>query len=367
MSDTACASARSDFRNLSRAGVAANRSRASTRVPDDAAQGSIAPLTPSSTMSLKPFAEPAQRVRISSRDTEAIDGSASPRKPKVAIAVRSPSGIFEVACRSTLSAKSASSMPRPSSATRISRRPPASIATSIRFRPGVERVLDEFLHRRGRPLDHFAGGDAVNGQRIETANRHGAKNLAALSHSRGSGGSGALAVLLGIAMTRQSQEDFGLDSRERNGKPPRSAPRAAGWSCRRRAAGSRRQRAPDRCRMCARPAAPKRPRAEFPKRLPIELGHRFRRRRCPREIHHFFELSFPAIARAFLIVRALYSFTWSTKERSPTRPARASQRSISDGSRRQIAIGGKPRRLIASEAERRKARKFSLLPQGEKA
>ena len=51
-----------------------------------------------------PSARPAGRVRISSRDTEAIEGSASPRKPKVAMAVRSPSGIFEVACRSTASA-----------------------------------------------------------------------------------------------------------------------------------------------------------------------------------------------------------------------------------------------------------------------
>ena len=32
-------------------------------------------------------------------------------------------------------------------------------------RPGVERVLDQLLHRRGGPLDHFAGGDAVDEQR----------------------------------------------------------------------------------------------------------------------------------------------------------------------------------------------------------
>ena len=56
------------------------------------------------------------------------------------------------------------------------------------FRPGVERVLDQFLHRRGRPLDHFARGDAVDEQGIETANRHGAKDLAeiiALAGERG--------------------------------------------------------------------------------------------------------------------------------------------------------------------------------------
>ena len=42
-----------------------------------------------------------------------------------------------------------------------------------RPRAGVERVLDQFLHRRGRPLDHLARGDAIDKQRIETANRHG--------------------------------------------------------------------------------------------------------------------------------------------------------------------------------------------------
>jgi hypothetical protein len=42
-----------------------------------------------------------------------------------------------------------------------------------RPRAGVERVLDQFLHRRSRPLDDLARGDAIDKQRIETANRHG--------------------------------------------------------------------------------------------------------------------------------------------------------------------------------------------------
>ena len=208
MSDMAVASARSDFKNLSRAGVAAKRSRASTRAPSGAAQGSIAPLIPSSTTSFKPVGAPPMRVRISSRDTEAIEGSASPRKPKVAIAARSPSGIFDVACRSTLRARSASSMPRPSSATRMSLRPPALIATSILFAAGVERVLDQFLHRRSRPLDHFACGDAVDEQRIETANWHGAKTSPRLSHWRGSGGSGPPRPRLNGARRRVATRRF---------------------------------------------------------------------------------------------------------------------------------------------------------------
>ena len=46
-------------------------------------------------------------------------------------------------------------------------------------RAGVERVLDEFLDRRRRPLDHFAGGDAVDEQGIETADRHGVASVGA--------------------------------------------------------------------------------------------------------------------------------------------------------------------------------------------
>ena len=38
-------------------------------------------------------------------------------------------------------------------------------------RPGVERVLDQLLHRRGRALDHLARGDPVRRRRVELADR----------------------------------------------------------------------------------------------------------------------------------------------------------------------------------------------------
>ena len=38
---------------------------------------------------------------------------------------------------------------------------------------GIERVLDEFLDGARRPLDHFAGGDAIDENGIKAANRHG--------------------------------------------------------------------------------------------------------------------------------------------------------------------------------------------------
>ena len=172
-SAAACASLRSDFRNLSLAGVAAKRSRASTLVPIPPAQGSIGPFAPSSTTSLRAVGAPCARVRISSRVTEAIEGKASPRKPKVVIAARSPSGIFEVACRSTERTRSAPSMPRPSSATRM-RPPPACLDRDLhRRRAGVKGVLDQLFHCRGRPLNHFARGDTIDEKRIQTANWHG--------------------------------------------------------------------------------------------------------------------------------------------------------------------------------------------------
>ena len=38
-------------------------------------------------------------------------------------------------------------------------------------RAGVERVLDQLLDRRGRPLDHLAGRDAVGRGRVELPDR----------------------------------------------------------------------------------------------------------------------------------------------------------------------------------------------------
>ena len=60
-------------------------------------------------------------------------------------------------------------MPAPSSLTRISSRPPACDGDIDPARAGVERVLDQFLDRRSGPLDHLAGGDPVDQQRIEAA------------------------------------------------------------------------------------------------------------------------------------------------------------------------------------------------------
>ena len=63
-------------------------------------------------------------------------------------------------------------MPRPSSATAIE----AAAAVAQRHidarGAGVDGVFDQLLHRRGRPLDHLAGGDAVDQIGRKDANRH---------------------------------------------------------------------------------------------------------------------------------------------------------------------------------------------------
>ena len=95
-SPIACASARSVRRNLSRAGVAKNRSRRVTIVPPFNAAGRTSPMRPPSTVISAP-SNPAARLVIVSRPTAPSEGNASPRKPKVWISSRSEPSILEVA------------------------------------------------------------------------------------------------------------------------------------------------------------------------------------------------------------------------------------------------------------------------------
>jgi hypothetical protein len=65
-------------------------------------------------------------------------------------------------------------MPQPSSRTRISFLPPSFDFDFDAPRPGVERVLHQFLDGIGRTLDDFTGGDLVGDFGAEFADaRHG--------------------------------------------------------------------------------------------------------------------------------------------------------------------------------------------------
>ena len=107
-------------------------------------------------------AHPLVRLSSVSRDTLAIDGSASPRKPKLVTASMLSSASFEVACRSSASRMSAGLMPQPSSVTSISPMPPPDRRIATLRRAGVERIFDQFLERARGPLDHLARGNPVD-------------------------------------------------------------------------------------------------------------------------------------------------------------------------------------------------------------
>ncbi len=120
------------FRNLARAGTLKNRFRTVTVVPRWRAQSSAPMIRPAETRTRVPT-PPASAVSRVSRDTDAMDGSASPRNPKVRTPRRSSSvAILLVACRSSARSASSRPIPWPSSETRISVLPPLRITTSTR-------------------------------------------------------------------------------------------------------------------------------------------------------------------------------------------------------------------------------------------
>ena len=143
--------------------------RAGGRAPPAAG----APLTPPST---------ASRQALSASRWPAGDASAGrPRRSRAAprresrawrCGPRSSSGSFEVAWRSTASASSSAIH----AAAVVGDRDQRAAAVVQRDldapRAGVDGVLDQLLDRRGRPLDHLAGGDAVDQIGRQEADRH---------------------------------------------------------------------------------------------------------------------------------------------------------------------------------------------------
>ena len=109
-----------------------------------------------------PASAPPSEVFSVSRETAAMLASASPRKPRVAMAARSSSrgdlarrvaleaelGVLPAHAVAVVADADAASCRRPASSTRISR-------------PRVEGVLDELLDDGHGPLDDLAGGDLL--------------------------------------------------------------------------------------------------------------------------------------------------------------------------------------------------------------
>jgi hypothetical protein len=133
---TQCAaSVAADLRNLRRAGVCEYRSSTSTVVPTGPAAGVISPLALALSMH-EADAAPSVRLVMRTLATDAIDASASPRKPSVSTRSSSASvAILLVAWRVNASASSAGAMPWPSSLTTMRRTPPSSMRSVIRPAP----------------------------------------------------------------------------------------------------------------------------------------------------------------------------------------------------------------------------------------
>ena len=154
-----------------RAGVAANRSVTSIRVPVGRRRGGPRPSRRPRPRCVEAVGRHFQvRVVIARRATAPMDGSASPGNQ----ACGSQTGRRQGSSRwrvVRLRVRDLRGMPSPSSTKRRSFRPPASMAISI-VRSGVDRIFDQFLHDRSRTLDDFAGGNAVDQDGIEAADIH---------------------------------------------------------------------------------------------------------------------------------------------------------------------------------------------------
>ncbi len=139
-------------RNLRRAGVLKKRLRTVTLVPTGPAVGRGGETVSPSTSICAAAGLSAVRERMESRETAAIEASASPRKPSVAIRSRSvAASILLVACGATARCSSPSGMPEPSSVMRTSSVPPCSRSTPIRPAPASRAFsISSFTTLAGR-------------------------------------------------------------------------------------------------------------------------------------------------------------------------------------------------------------------------
>ena len=179
----------SERRNLRRAGVLKNRSATSTRVPVAPAAAWIARSPPSASM-VQALSACAVREVMLTAATEAIEASASPRKPSEPTASRSASeAILLVACRASASGSSARGMPPPSSVTTMRLMPPPSSRTSIRVAPASSAFSTSSLTTE-------AGRSTTSPAAIWLTSRSGS---AAMRRGGGAGGSDRSAAAEGGA------------------------------------------------------------------------------------------------------------------------------------------------------------------------
>ena len=105
-------------------------------VPTGSPASSTRAILPPAISTVVPASSSAARVSSVRRETLAMEGSASPRKPSVRMASRSSELCsLDVAWRSKASNASSRTMPWPSSTMRMSLRPPPSTSMRMRVAP----------------------------------------------------------------------------------------------------------------------------------------------------------------------------------------------------------------------------------------
>ena len=170
-SPIACASARSVRRNFSRAGVAVNRPSSSTTVPRASAAGRAGETAP-----------PRTRHRRALRRARGPRGHGQPadraeRRQRLAAKAEGQDvrEVGAVDLRGRVPLERQRQLGRRDAVAVVLHpdQPLAAIGEGDvdAPRPGVERVLDQLLHRRRRPLHHLARRDPIGGGGVELADR----------------------------------------------------------------------------------------------------------------------------------------------------------------------------------------------------
>jgi hypothetical protein len=158
----AAASARSDFKNFRRAGVAKNRSRTSTWVPFERAAGTIGCSLPPSTAIAQAWSSSNVAGLNDERATEPIDGNASPRKPERADIKQVIIGNLG----SAVTADGQLEIVLPHAGPVIGhphQRLAARSGNDVDLRrPGINGVFNQLLDHAGRPFNDLAGGNLVD-------------------------------------------------------------------------------------------------------------------------------------------------------------------------------------------------------------
>ena len=139
---------------MRRAGKLRNRWRAITVVPAGAPSVPDDIISPSAISMRKPSSPPRVRVRISTRETAATLGSASPRKPSVPMDSRSAAALsLLVAKRWKASSTCSGGIPEPLSVTRMYSTPPPRNSTDTRVAPASRAFsTNSFTAEDGRSM-----------------------------------------------------------------------------------------------------------------------------------------------------------------------------------------------------------------------